>query len=59
MSNPPTGCPFNPRCAYAREICKIAAPELTAISPTHSSRCWLLDEDAPETNNPFKGGNES
>ena len=59
MSNPPTGCPFNPRCAYAREICKIAAPELTTISPTHSSRCWLLDENAPETNNPFKGGNES
>ena len=56
MSNPPSGCPFNPRCAYAREICTKAAPELYSISEKHTSRCWLLDENAPTTNNPLKSG---
>jgi peptide/nickel transport system ATP-binding protein len=26
--NPPTGCPFNPRCPYAREKCRVEVPPL-------------------------------
>jgi dipeptide transport system ATP-binding protein len=29
--NPPPGCPFNPRCAYATDICRQSFPEETAI----------------------------
>ena len=25
--NPPTGCPFNTRCPYAKDICKKENPE--------------------------------
>jgi oligopeptide transport system ATP-binding protein len=56
MSNPPTGCPFNPRCAYARKICTLQTPECYSLSDQHISRCWLLDENAPTENNPFKQG---
>ena len=27
-ANPPPGCPFHPRCAYAIEACRMARPEL-------------------------------
>lgn len=53
MTNPPKGCPFAPRCAYARNICAAECPEFTAISSEHRSRCWLLDKEAPRENNPF------
>lgn len=59
MSNPPSGCPFNPRCAYAREICTMEIPEKYQISDQHFSRCWLLDENAPTNNNPFKDGGKA
>ncbi|MBW8782106.1 MAG: ATP-binding cassette domain-containing protein [Verrucomicrobia bacterium] len=29
--NPPAGCPFHPRCAYAQERCKAALPPLAAF----------------------------
>jgi len=32
--NPPSGCPFHPRCPYATEKCKIEVPELREIAPT-------------------------
>jgi len=53
MANPPTGCPFHPRCRYARKICRTRQPPFVEISDSHSSRCWLLDERAPRDNNPF------
>ncbi|HIT06530.1 MAG TPA: ABC transporter ATP-binding protein [Candidatus Scybalocola faecipullorum] len=53
MINPPKGCPFAPRCPYARNICAAECPEFTKISPEHSSRCWLLDPQAPHDHNPF------
>lgn len=30
--NPPQGCAFHPRCAYAQEICKQQTPEITSLS---------------------------
>ncbi len=41
LVNPPKGCRFAPRCAYARERCKNEEPELTqANSPDHVFACF-------------------
>ena len=38
--NPPTGCPFHPRCGIAREVCSQTMPEFEQILPGHESACW-------------------
>ena len=54
MTNPPKGCPFAPRCPYARKICAAELPEFTEVGVNHKSRCFLLYPDAPkDANNPF------
>jgi oligopeptide transport system ATP-binding protein len=55
MLNPPPGCPFFPRCRWARRRCMNRAPEFTALSQTHRSACHLLAPDAPVQDNPFTG----
>ena len=52
-TKPPLGCPFAPRCPYARVICGQSLPEMRALSKDHKSRCWLLEPDAPSEHNPF------
>ena len=55
MTNPPKGCPFAPRCPYARNICAAELPEFTEVGENHHSRCFLLYSDAPaDENNPFR-----
>jgi peptide/nickel transport system ATP-binding protein len=39
----PRGCPFQPRCGYASEICHTELPELTTIAPGHATRCHHFD----------------
>ncbi|MGL1862538.1 MAG: dipeptide ABC transporter ATP-binding protein [Pseudodesulfovibrio sp.] len=39
--NPPTGCPFHPRCPKAFEKCPNARPELVEIEPGIKVACWL------------------
>ncbi|MHA1637910.1 MAG: ABC transporter ATP-binding protein [Candidatus Thorarchaeota archaeon] len=38
MVNPPSGCPYHPRCEYAQEICKTDLPEYREVEPGH----WVL-----------------
>jgi oligopeptide/dipeptide ABC transporter ATP-binding protein len=41
LVNPPPGCRFAPRCAYAREKCTQEEPPLMpASSPDHVYACW-------------------
>jgi peptide/nickel transport system ATP-binding protein len=41
LVNPPPGCPFAPRCPYARERCTVEKPPLVpAESPDHVYACW-------------------
>jgi len=41
LVNPPRGCRFAPRCAYARERCSHEEPPLTpAASADHVFACW-------------------
>ncbi|MBI4205694.1 MAG: dipeptide ABC transporter ATP-binding protein [Betaproteobacteria bacterium] len=39
--NPPPGCHFHPRCPAAMPQCKIAYPEKTRFTATHSTHCHL------------------
>jgi oligopeptide transport system ATP-binding protein len=39
-----TGCPFHPRCCYAKEICKTKEPELKEINSGHLSFCHFAKE---------------
>lgn len=41
--NPPSGCPFHPRCAKCMEICKQEKPELRALQDGHYIACHLYD----------------
>jgi len=43
LINPPRGCPFNPRCPYVMERCKLETPSLDIVfgDSQHSSACWL------------------
>ena len=55
MTNPPAGCPFAPRCPYARRICAQELPDFVQIGEGHQSRCFLQYPDAPaDEKNPFK-----
>lgn len=39
--NPPTGCPFHPRCPKAFDKCAAGRPELERVAPGTSVACWL------------------
>ena len=42
LIDPPPGCPFAPRCAYARDRCREERPPLSPTQdPTHSYACWF------------------
>jgi len=38
-ANPPPGCRFNTRCAYATAVCREIAPPLTEVAPAHLAAC--------------------
>ena len=37
----PQGCPFVPRCPFAKEKCREVNPALEEISPGHKIACWV------------------
>ncbi|MCC7364117.1 MAG: ABC transporter ATP-binding protein [Dehalococcoidia bacterium] len=41
LTNLPAGCPFQPRCPVAMEICKDNPPPVRVHGPAHSSLCWV------------------
>jgi len=40
LLNPPSGCPFQPRCPFAIEKCA-QYPPVTPVGPQHYSACWV------------------
>ncbi len=40
----PTGCPFHPRCNYAREICSKEKPIWEEVTPGHFASCHFARE---------------
>jgi oligopeptide/dipeptide ABC transporter ATP-binding protein len=43
-ANPPAGCHFHPRCAYAVERCRQEAPALRQVADGHLARCHRAEE---------------
>jgi peptide/nickel transport system ATP-binding protein len=42
LLNPPSGCPFRPRCPYAMDVCKGVFPEMKKVgSGNHYVACYL------------------
>jgi oligopeptide transport system ATP-binding protein len=41
LVDPPTGCPFQPRCPYAIEQCSPENPSLEPVLPGHRIACWV------------------
>lgn len=49
LIKPPTGCPFMPRCAFARAICRTMPPlDLVAGTTNHYKACWVDVTDPRE-----------
>jgi len=42
--NPPQGCPFHPRCAFAQDRCTTIVPPLYPAGPDREAACIRLDE---------------
>lgn len=42
--NPPKGCRFHPRCAFAIDKCSQSEPPFIEMSPDHSVACWVAQE---------------
>lgn len=42
-ANPPSGCYFHPRCAYAKEICQVERPPLRLVEPEHWAACHFAE----------------
>ena len=47
--DPPSGCPFHPRCRYAKEVCKSDVPALKEYKfegRSHFASCHLIEQEA-------------
>ena len=51
LLNPPSGCPFHPRCEYVMDVCRRELPELepSAYGEGHFFRCHLDEETRART----------
>ncbi len=43
------GCPYEPRCPLAEEICRVVRPELEELAPEHFVACHVAARDARVT----------
>ncbi len=46
--NPPSGCHFHTRCAYAIDACKQIVPQLLEIKPSHRAACIRISAEHPD-----------
>ena len=46
--NLPAGCPFHPRCPYAKEVCGREEPAAYELTPGHVVRCLRCEELSKE-----------
>jgi oligopeptide/dipeptide ABC transporter ATP-binding protein len=45
LRNLPSGCKFNPRCPYAKDVCKQTEPKLEKIFGGRYAACWRVDRE--------------
>jgi oligopeptide transport system ATP-binding protein len=48
LARVPPGCPFHPRCDYARDRCRSDVPPPYAVAAAHASRCHYWPEVVDE-----------
>ena len=41
LTDPPSGCPFHPRCPFAMQQCSRELPPLAPVGPTQLAACWV------------------
>ena len=46
--NPPRGCRFHTRCAYAIDVCREIEPQLVQIKPNHFAACIRISPEEPD-----------
>jgi oligopeptide/dipeptide ABC transporter ATP-binding protein len=46
-AQPPSGCPFHPRCPIAESICRTTDPRLDPVRPEHLVACHVVARDSP------------
>jgi len=39
----PSGCKFNPRCPYVKDVCREEEPQLVEVLPRRYASCWKVD----------------
>ena len=44
LLNAPDGCPFNPRCPYATDVCLTAMPPLEPVAEDHLTACYHWEQ---------------
>jgi oligopeptide transport system ATP-binding protein len=44
LTDIPRGCPFHPRCGYARDVCRQDPPPAYQIAPHRAARCHFIRE---------------
>jgi oligopeptide transport system ATP-binding protein len=47
LLHPPEGCPFQPRCPFRIEKCRVYPPDFN-VGPNHQSACWVDVTDPAE-----------
>jgi len=45
LRNLPSGCKFNPRCPYVKDVCKETEPKLEEIFAGRHAACWRVDKE--------------
>ena len=46
FAEPETGCPYNPRCPLAEEVCFMTDPPLLELEPGHFAACHVAARGA-------------
>jgi oligopeptide/dipeptide ABC transporter ATP-binding protein len=44
MTNPPSGCPFNPRCEFTKDVCRDELPRYREVEPGYWIFCHRYEE---------------
>ncbi len=44
MAHPPPGCPFHPRCSFAKDICRQEVPPQKSVAPGRLSECHFAEQ---------------
>ena len=45
LRNLPGGCKFNPRCPYAKDVCRETEPKLEEVFAGRYAACWRVDKE--------------